>query len=141
MRTPIIAGNWKMHKTIAEARELVNAMRDDLARLAADGKVEIVLCPPFIAIPEVAALVKGSPIRAGAQNVHWETKGAFTGEVAPGMLNEICDYVIIGHSERRQYFGETDESVNKKIKAALAHHPKISAPVQPKNGCAILKTL
>ncbi|CAG0930892.1 triosephosphate isomerase (TIM) [Planctomycetaceae bacterium] len=124
MRTPIIAGNWKMYKTIAEARELVNALRDDLARLAADGKVEIVLCPPFIALPEVAALVKGSPIRAGAQNVHWEAKGAFTGEIAPGMLNEICDYVIIGHSERRQYFGETDESVNKKIKAALAHHLK-----------------
>jgi triosephosphate isomerase len=124
MRTPIIAGNWKMNKTIAEARELVNAMRDALALLAADGKVEIVLCPPFIAIPEIAALVKGTPVRVGAQNLFWETKGAFTGEVSPPMLNEVCDYAIIGHSERRQYFGETDEGVNKKVKAALAHHLK-----------------
>jgi triosephosphate isomerase len=122
MRTPIIAGNWKMNKTLAEARALVSAMRDDLAPLARDGKIEIVLCPPFIAIPEVAALVRDSPIRVGAQNVHWELKGAFTGEIAPAMLNEICDYVIIGHSERRQFFGETDQSVNKKIQAALAHH-------------------
>ena len=124
MRTPIVAGNWKMNKTIAEARELVNAMRGELSRLAADGKVEIVLCPPFIAVPEVSALVKGTPIRTGAQNLFWETKGAFTGEIAPNMLNEVCDYVIIGHSERRQFFGETDETVNKKIKAALAHHLK-----------------
>ncbi|MBI5032543.1 MAG: triose-phosphate isomerase [Chloroflexi bacterium] len=124
MRTPIVAGNWKMHKTIAEARELVNAMKNDLAQLAATGKVEIVLCPPFVSIPQVAELVKGMPIKVGAQNMHWEAKGAFTGEVSPTMLNEICDYVIIGHSERRQYFAETDESVNQKVKAALAHHLK-----------------
>lgn len=113
-----------MNKTIAEARELVNAMRGDLSALAADGKIEIVLCPPFIAVPEVAALVKGTPIRVGAQNLYWEAKGAYTGEIAPAMLNEVCDYVIIGHSERRQFFGETDASVNKKVKAALAHHLK-----------------
>jgi triosephosphate isomerase len=113
-----------MNKTIAEARALVTAMREDLARLAATGKAEIVLCPPFVSIPEVAALVKGTPLHVGAQNLFWETKGAFTGEIAPPMLNEICDYVILGHSERRQYFGETDEGVNNKVKAALAHHLK-----------------
>ena len=124
MRTPIIAGNWKMNKTIAEARELVNAMRDELARLAAGGKIQVVLCPPFIAVPEVAALVKGTPICVGAQNLFWETKGAFTGEISAPMLNEVCEYVILGHSERRQFFGETDAGVNKKIKTALAHHLK-----------------
>lgn len=124
MRTPIIAGNWKMNKTIAEARELVNSLGADLAGLASTGKVEIVLCPPFVSLPEVAALVRGTPVKTGAQNLYWESKGAFTGEVSAPMLNELCDYVIIGHSERRQYFGETDESVNKKIKAALAHHLK-----------------
>ncbi|MBI4785761.1 MAG: triose-phosphate isomerase [Chloroflexi bacterium] len=122
MRTPIIAGNWKMNKTIAEARELTNALRADLVALAATGKVEIVLCPPFVSIPEVASLVAGTPIKVGAQNLFWEPKGAYTGEVSGPMLNEICDYVIIGHSERRQYFGETDETVNKKIKAALRYH-------------------
>jgi triosephosphate isomerase len=124
MRIPIIAGNWKMNKTIAETRELVNAMRAELTRVAASGKVQVVLCPPFLSIPEVAALVRDTPIKVGAQNLFWEAKGAFTGEVSPTMLNEVCDYVIIGHSERRQYFGETDESVNKKVKAALAHHLK-----------------
>ncbi len=124
MRTPIIAGNWKMNKTIAEARELVNQMRDELARLAVGGKIQVVFCPPFIAVPEVAALVKGTPICVGAQNLFWETKGAFTGEISAPMLNEVCEYVIIGHSERRQFFGETDAGVNKKIKTALAHHLK-----------------
>jgi len=124
VRIPIIAGNWKMNKTIAETRELVNAMRAELTRVAASGKVQVVLCPPFLSIPEVAALVRDTPIKVGAQNMFWEAKGAFTGEVSPTMLNEVCDYVIIGHSERRQYFGETDETVNKKVKAALAHHLK-----------------
>ena len=124
MRTPIIAGNWKMNKTIAEARELVITMRDDLAHLAADHKMEIVLCPPFVSLPAVAALIKDTPLRVGAQNMFSETKGAFKGEVSPPMLREVCEYVIIGHSERRQYFGETDEGVNRKAKAALAHHLK-----------------
>jgi triosephosphate isomerase len=124
MRTPIIAGNWKLNNTIAQARELVDALRGELQPLASSGKVEIVLCPAFIAIPQVASQLKGTSIHAGAQNMFWETKGAYTGEVSAPMLNEVCDYVIIGHSERRQYFGETDEGVNKKIKTALAHHLK-----------------
>jgi triosephosphate isomerase len=124
MRTPVIAGNWKMNKTIAEARELVTAMRDDLKRLVATGKVEVILCPPFTCIPEVASLVKGTGIQVGGQDVFWEPKGAFTGEISPLMLREISEYAIIGHSERRQYFGETDETVNKKIKAALAYQLK-----------------
>ena len=122
MRTPIVAGNWKMNKTISDARELVNAMKHDLAPLASH--VEIILCPPFISIPEVHALVKGSPIQVGAQNMFWELKGAFTGEIAPTMLQGICNYVVLGHSERRQYFGETDSAVNQKIKAALANNLK-----------------
>lgn len=124
MRTPIIAGNWKMNKTIPEARELVMAMRDDLSRLAAGGRVEIVLCPSFVCIPQVAALVEGTPLRTGAQDLFWEPKGAFTGEVSAPMLRGLCDYCIIGHSERRQHLCETDETVNKKIKAALANNLK-----------------
>ena len=124
MRTPIVAGNWKMNKTIAEARELIVAVRDDLTSLAGAGKVEIVLCPPFLSIPLAAELTRGTPIKIGAQNLFWEPKGAFTGEVSPTMLEGLCEYVIIGHSERRQYFGETDEGVNKKVKSALAHRLK-----------------
>ena len=121
MRTPIIAGNWKMNKNVNEARELVNAMRTDLADMAASGRVEIVLCPPFVSIVEVATLVLGTSIQVGAQNMFWEAKGAYTGEVSAPMLQGLCNYVILGHSERRQYFDETDEWVNRKLKSALTH--------------------
>jgi triosephosphate isomerase len=114
-RTPLVAGNWKMNKTIAEARELAAALVPALRPI---GGVEKVLCPPFMALFPVAALLPGTDIGLGAQNMHWEAKGAFTGEVAPGMVSEFCKYVIIGHSERRAYFGETDETVNKKTAAA-----------------------
>ncbi len=116
MRTPIIAGNWKMNTTLAEARELVAAMLPELDRIQGAEKV---LCPPFISLPAIAEMIKGTSIRLGAQNMHFQEKGAYTGEVSPLMLAPICQYVILGHSERRQYFGETDEVVNQKVTAAL----------------------
>lgn len=118
MRIPIIAGNWKMNKTIPEAVALVEAMKAPLAEIEG---VEKVVCPPFVCLSAVKAAIGDAEIGLGAQNVYWEEKGAYTGEIAPGMLEGLVQYVIIGHSERRQYFGETDEGVNKKIKAALAH--------------------
>ncbi|MEN6478797.1 MAG: triose-phosphate isomerase [Anaerolineales bacterium] len=116
MRTPILAGNWKMNKTAAEAVALVQAMQPDLAKISG---VEQVVIPPYLAIPDVSRLCRGTTLKVGAQDLFWEEKGAFTGEVAPNMVAEFCSHVVIGHSERREYFGETDESVNKKIKAAF----------------------
>lgn len=117
MRKPIIAGNWKMHKTTGEGSKLVQEL-NALTNTVTD--VEIVVCPPFTALAAVVAAAAGTNIGVGAQNMHWEEKGAFTGEIAPGMLTDIgCTHVIIGHSERRQYFAETDQTVNYKVKAAL----------------------
>jgi triosephosphate isomerase len=117
MRRPILAGNWKMNMTIAQATDFVRDIRRGLNDIKG---VDRVLCPPFTALAPVQDLLSATQIGLGAQNMHWEEKGAYTGEVAPGMLKELCQYVILGHSERRAYFGETDEGVNRKIKAALA---------------------
>ncbi len=116
MRVPLIAGNWKMNTAVSEAAELVKAMRAELDRIKA---VERVLCPPFVSLTTVGELIKGTSIKLGAQNVFFEAKGAYTGEISPLMLAGLCEFVIIGHSERRQYFHETNEIVNKKIAAAL----------------------
>jgi triosephosphate isomerase (TIM) len=115
-RTPIIAGNWKMNTTIAEGLALVDAM---LPRLQSFSSVERVVCPPFVSLAAIADRLKGTDIAVGAQNLYHEPKGAFTGEIAPGMLEGLATYVILGHSERRQYFGEDDALVNRKLKAAL----------------------
>ncbi len=118
MRIPFIAGNWKMHKTVYEATALAEALREALADVST---MELAVCPPATALDAVRRMLAGSNIGVGAQNMHWEEKGAFTGEIAPPMVAELAQYVILGHSERRQYFGETDETVNRKIKAALAY--------------------
>ena len=116
MRTPVIAGNWKMNTTVGEAVALVRAMRAELDKVS---NVEKVLCPPFVSLAPVGELIKGSSIKLGAQNLYFAEKGAYTGEVSALMLAGLCELVIIGHSERRQYFGETGEVVNKKVAAAL----------------------
>ena len=117
MRKPIIAGNWKMNMTPSQAKELVT----DLIPLVKDAACDVVVCPPYVDIALVAELVKGTNIQVGAQNIHWAEKGAFTGEISAAMLKEAgAAYAIIGHSERRQYFGEIDATVNSRAKAALA---------------------
>ncbi|MBN1202737.1 MAG: triose-phosphate isomerase [Anaerolineae bacterium] len=118
MRIPIIAGNWKMYKTPQEAVDFVQAIKD---RLAAYPQAERVICPPYVALAGVQAALDGTEIAVGAQDVHWEEQGAFTSQIAPNMLEGLVKYVIIGHSETRDHQGVTDEMVNKKAKAALAH--------------------
>jgi triosephosphate isomerase len=116
MRVPLIAGNWKMNTTVSEAVELVNEMRWELDQI---DNVDKVICPPFVSLAPIKELIKGSTIKLGAQNLYFEEKGAYTGEISPLMLAELCEFVIVGHSERRQYFNETIEVVDKKVKAAL----------------------
>ncbi len=116
-RKPILAGNWKMHYTLPESMAFIQELAPAIAEYSA---VDLVVCPTFISLAAVAAMLQGSPVKVGAQDVHWEAKGAFTSEISAGMLVGLAEYVIIGHSECRKYLGDTDERVNKKVKAALA---------------------
>ncbi|MCJ7519455.1 MAG: triose-phosphate isomerase [Anaerolineaceae bacterium] len=117
MRRPLVAGNWKMNKTVEQATLFVASLLPGLQTVRT---VDRVICPPFTSLMTLSGMLAGTEIGLGAQNLYWEATGAFTGEVSPQMIKEFCQYVIIGHSERRAYFGETDQSVNLKIKASLA---------------------
>lgn len=118
MRKPIIAGNWKMHKTTKEAVDFVNTIKDQVK----DATVDVVICAPALLLPALKEAAKGTNISIAAQNMHYEESGAFTGEISPLMLNDLgVEYCVLGHSERRQYFNETNESVNKKVLSALSH--------------------
>ena len=117
MRKPMVAGNWKMNKTVAEARKLAAALLPAMQPITT---VEQVICPPATSLLSLAEMLAGTGIGLGAQNMHWEASGAFTGELSPEMVKEFCAYVILGHSERRAFFADTDETVNAKVKAALA---------------------
>jgi triosephosphate isomerase len=121
MRIPFIAGNWKMNTTATEAERLVLEMLEKLDRIEG---VEKVLCPPFVSLVAISMMLQSSSIKLGAQNMYFEAKGAYTGEISPLMLGELCEFVILGHSERRWCFGETDEIINKKVRAASTNKLK-----------------
>lgn len=118
MPETVVVGNWKMNTSLGQALELAAGIGNQLKNMTG---VQVVLCPPFPFLSSVGGALRGSAVKLGAQNMHWEDSGAFTGEVAAQMLQGLCEYVILGHSERRQIFGETDDLINRKIQSALSH--------------------
>lgn len=119
MRRKVVAGNWKMNMNLSGTIELISAIKNELSK--SDSKTEVIVCPPFTSLETAVTVVKGSSIKVGAQNMHYESDGAFTGEISADMLKSVgCEYVILGHSERRTLFGESDEMINKKVKKALS---------------------